>query len=397
MVQLRRESRFANKTAIVGIGWTKYGSVRRPLPESQYTLACRAIMAAINDAGLAPGDIDGIMRFSFDSNDPARIADSLGLNLRFFGKSMYGGGGGCACVAQAAAAVYSGLANYVVVFRALSQSQEVAFGHFAGEFSRRGGIPGPMGWVMPFGLMSPAQGAAITASRHFYLYGTTSLHLGNIAVAERKHANQNPNAFFYDRPMTMEDYMTSAMVSAPLRLFDCCQESDGACAVIVTSAERAKDLRQRPVYIMAAAQGGIWHPNSVNLLDKIPDVVEDETWHLAQALYRIAGIGPKDVDLVEIYDHFTIHVLCALESLGFCERGEGGPFSEGGRLEWPDGELPLNPSGGHLSEAYIHGVNLIVDGVRQLRGTAPAQVKDAEIVLCSSGNAVPTSGIVLRR
>jgi acetyl-CoA acetyltransferase len=390
-----------DKTCIVGIGWTKFGSMKRPLPESQYTLACRAIMAAIDDAGLRPRDIDGIMRFSFDSNDPIRIADSLGLNLRFFGKTMYGGGGGCACVAQAAAAVNAGLATHVVAFRALSQSQEVAFGHFASlfaeKFSERKGVPGPIGWAIPFGLMSPAQGAALTASRHFHLYGTTSDHLANIALAERRHANRNPDAFFYDRPMTRDDYMNSPMISTPLHLYDCCQESDGACAVIVTSTERAKDLKQPPVYIMAAAQAGMWYPNHALILDKIPEIVQDETWQLAEALYGMSGITPSDVDVAEIYDHFTIHVLCALESFGFCKRGEGGPFTEGGRLEWPDGDLPLNTSGGHLSEAYIHGLNLIVDGVRQLRGTAPAQVRDAEIVLCASGNAVPTSGIILRR
>lgn len=386
-----------DKTAIVGVGWTRYGSIKKPLPESQYTLACQAIMAAIEDAGLAPKDVDGVMRFNFDSNDPVRLAHSLGINLKFFGKSMYGGGGGCACVAQAAAAVYAGMADYVVAFRAISESQEVALGHFASQFAQLGGIPGSMGWIMPFGLMSPAQGAAITASTHFSRYGTTSQHMGNIAVAQRKHANQNPNAFFYDHPMTMEDYMNSPMIAEPLRLFDCCQESDGACAVIVTSEERARDLKQPPVYIMAAAQGGLWYPNSMNLLDKIADLEKDESWHLAQALYEMAGIGPRDVEVAEIYDHFTIHVLCTLESFGFCKKGEGGPFTEGGRLEWPDGELPLNPSGGNLSEAYIHGMNHVVDGVRQLRGTAPAQVKDADIVLCTSGNAVPTSGVILRR
>ena len=386
-----------DKTCIVGIGWTRYGSMKKPLPESQYTLDCQAILAAIEDAGLTPGDIDGMMRFSYDSNDPVRIADALGLNLKFFGKSMYGGGGGCACVAQATAAVNAGIADYVVVFRALSESQEVAFGHFAGQLVQQDGIPGRMGWMMPFGLMSPAQGAALTASTHFARYGTTSTHLGNIAVSQRKHANHNPDAFFHDRPMTLDDYMNSPMIAEPMRLFDCCQESDGACAVIITSVERAKDLKHKPAYIMAASQSGIWYPNQANLVDKIADIEEDESWHLARDLYQTAGITPSDIDVAEIYDHFTIHVLCALESFGFCKKGEGGPFTENGRLEWPHGDLPMNPSGGHLSEAYIHGMNHIVDGVRQLRGTAPAQVDDAEIILCTSGNAVPTSGIILRR
>lgn len=386
-----------DRASIVGIGWTQYGSKKRPLPESQYTLACQAIMAAIEDAGLESGDIDGMMRFSFDSNDPVRMADSLGLNLKFFGKSMYGGGGGCACVAQAAAAIQAGVANYVVVFRSLSESQEVAFGHFAAQFAELGGIPGQMGWMLPFGLMSAAQGSAITASTHFHKYGTTSEHLGNIAVAQRKHANRNPDAFFKDRPMTMTDYMNCPMVSEPLRLFDCCQESDGACAVIITTAERARDLKQHPVSIMAGAQGGLWYPNMANLLDKIADLEHDESRRVAQTLYQMADITPQDIDVAEIYDHFSIHVLCQLESFGFCKKGEGGPFTEGGRLEWPDGDLPLNPSGGHLSEAYIHGMNHVIDGVRQLRGTAPTQVQDAEIVLCTSGNGVPTSGIILRR
>lgn len=392
---------FKDSTAIVGIGATKFGSVKRPLPESQYTLACRAIMAAIDDAGLEPGQVDGIMRFSFDSNDPLRLADSLGLNLKFFGKSMHGGGGGCSCVAQAAAAVHAGLCDYAVAFRALSESQEIAYGnlggHFANIFGEYGGFPGYASWIGTFGLASAAHGAGMTASRHFHLYGTTSRHLGNIAVAFRKHANHNPDAFFHERTMSMDDYMNSPMISDPLRRFDCCQESDGACAVIVTTAERAKDLKHPPVYVTAAAQGGLWYPNRMYMMDKNVDLEKDETWRMGQALFRDAGMAPEDVDVAEIYDHFTIYVLTSLESLGFCKKGEGGPFTEGGRLEWPDGELPTNPGGGNLSEAYIHGMNHVVDGARQLRGTAPVQVEGAEIVLCTSGNAVPTSGLILRR
>jgi acetyl-CoA acetyltransferase len=386
-----------DQTCIVGIGWTRYGSMKRQLPESQYTLACQAILAAIEDAGLKPGDIDGIMRFSFDSNDPVRIADALGLNLKFFGKSMYGGGGGCACVAQAAAAVHAGAADYVVAFRALSESQEVAFGHFAAQLAQQGGIPGQMGWMMPFDLMSPAQGAALTASTHFHKYGTTSAHLGNIAVAQRKHANRNPDAFFHDRPMTMDDYMNSPMVAEPLRLFDCCQESDGACAVIITSVERARDLQKQPVYIMAAAQSGIWYPNQANIVDKIADIEEDESWHLAQDLYQTAGITPADIDVAEIYDHFTIHVLCALESFGFCKKGEGGDFADSGVLAWPDGDLPMNTGGGNLSEGCLDGFTHIVEAVKQLRGTSTAQVESAQFALVCGQSAVPTSGLILRR
>jgi acetyl-CoA acetyltransferase len=384
-----------NRTAIVGIGNTSFGTTRYPLPDSSRSLACQAIMAAIEDAGLSPKEIDGMMKISMDTSDASGIADALGLNLKFFGRTIWGGHGACTMVAQAAAAVTAGLAKNVICFRSISQSQDMSFGGTGAAFAN--GVPGLLGWQLPIGLFTAPQAAGIGASRHFHLYGTTRAHLANIALACRKHANQNPNAFFYDKKMTREDYFNSPMVSYPICRFDCCLESDGACAVIVSSAEMAKDLKQCPVYIMAATQGGLSYDCFPQLLVKQVDKWQDENWHAAQQAYRMAGVVPADVDVAQIYDAFSILVLMMLETLGFCRVGEGGPFTENGNLEWPDGGLPLNTSGGALSEAYMHGMNHVIEAVRQLRGISTAQVKDCEIALVSSANVVPSSILILRR
>jgi acetyl-CoA acetyltransferase len=233
-----------------------------------------------------------------------------------------------------------------------------------------------------------------------HLYGTTSEQLGRIAVTFREHAGRNPRAVMGGRPMTLADHQASPMIADPHRLFDCCLESDGACAVVVTTAERARDLAKRPVEILASEQGAprgyAFGPfTNANVLDELYATGGCE--ELAGRLFGKAGLRPGDVDVAQIYDHFTGCVLMQIEDFGFCGRGEGGPFVESGALAWPGGSLPTNTHGGSLSEAYIHGLNHVVEGVRSLRAESTSPVEGAEVCLVTSGACVPSSALLLGR
>ena len=252
--------------------------------------------------------------------------------------------------------------------------------------------------MRPFGWLSMMDTYALTFEAHSSKYGTTTDQLGAIAVAIRNCANRNPRALLHDKPLTLEDHRKSAIVSGRLTVddvlfFPC----DGACAVVVTSAERAKDLKQRPAYVMAAASGLGPEPNlmwEMRLFRSDPTVSPAK--YVAPRLYEMAGIGPKDIDVAEFYDCATVNVLLQIEDYGFCKKGEGGSFVEGGRVEL-GGELPITTSGGFLAEAGVHGFNHIVEGARQIRGTSTSQVEDAEFVLVTSSIPTPTSGLILRR
>jgi len=252
-----------------------------------------------------------------------------------------------------------------------------------------------MQYLMPFGLLSPASQVAIAARRHMHLYGTKSTDLAEVAVAFRRHANTNPNAMMYGRPMTIEDHQKSRMIADPLRMFDCCLETDGAVAVIVASPERAKNLKQKRVFIMAVEEGtGSWcEAMAPYQRDNIALV--DEQFYIAEHLWKEAGIGPKDIDCAQWYDAFSPLVLMQLEAFGFCKIGESGEFVRGQALAI-DGRLPSCTSGGCLSEAYIHGLNHVVEGVRQIRGTSLCQVPNCKHVLVTAASNNPSSAMVLR-
>lgn len=381
-----------DKTAIVGVGHTEYS---KDSGRSEMSLAAEAILKAISDAGLKPSDVDGIAKYTMDNNSEIDIAANLGIPaLRFFGEVGYGGGGGpVGSVLLAAMAVATGMANCVVAFRAMNERSGRGTPRY-GQASVRKGAPGSNAYQEPFGLFSPAQMVALAARRHMHLYGTKSEHFGAIAVACRTHAQNNPNAVMKGRPITIEDHQNSRMIADPLHLLDCCLETDGGAAVVITSAERAKDLKHKPVYITSGAFGaGEWNIHRVVKNVQSP---ETESTVVGKAIFARAGITHKDIDVCFLYDHFTPLVLMAIEELGFCKRGEGGPFVEGDRLIHGKGSLPLNTSGGNLSEGYIHGMENIVEAVRQLRGQAINQVKDAEIALVTSGNGVPNTGMILR-
>ncbi|MGE3848583.1 MAG: lipid-transfer protein, partial [Gammaproteobacteria bacterium] len=381
-----------DRACIVGIGHTEYS---RDSGRSELALACEAIGRAIADAGLTPGDVDGIAKYTMDNNDPIDIARSLGMpELRFFGEVAYGGGGGpVGTIMLAAMAVATGQAKAVVAFRAMNERSGRGTPRF-GQASTDEAARGPASYLAPFGLFSPAQMVAMAARRHMHLYGTESRHFGEIALTCRHHANLNPNAMMYGRPMTMEDHQASRMIAAPLRLLDCCLETDGAAAVVVTRADLAKDLPHPRVFIAAGGMGaGAWNNRSVL---KDMDSAHSESTVIAKHVFRDAGISHADIDVLFIYDHFTPLVLMAIEDFGFCRRGEGKDFVSGGRLRWPDGELPMNTSGGNLSEGYMHGMQNVIEAVRQLRGVARCQVKGARHAFVSAGNAVPTSAMILR-
>lgn len=374
-------------TAIAGIGQTPFA---RQLPEDERTLACRAILAALDDAGIAPTEVDALASYTMEETDEVEVAKALGLgDLTFFSKVGYGGGGSCATVAHLAAAIATGQATVGVAWRSRKRgSGPRPWRNTSAQ------LPTPAQWTRPFGLLRPSDEIAMLTRRHMHEYGTTRDHLFNVALACRNRANQNPAAIMYDRPLTREMYMTSRWISEPLCLFDNCLETDGALACVVVSAERARDCRRAPVYIHSAAQGlPAQHHGMVNYWNDDP--LTGPAWTAARHLWKHADFTPDDVHVAQIYDAFTALIPLSLEGYGFCGRGEGGAFTEGGALE-SGGRLPINTGGGGLSEAYVHGFNLITEGVRQLRGTSTAQVPGASTCLVTAGEGVPTSALLLR-
>jgi acetyl-CoA acetyltransferase len=335
--------------------------------------------------------------FTMDNNPEIEINRYLGGgDLKFFARTHYGGGAACAPVLHAAMAVATGVCEVVVCYRAMNERSQQRFG--AGV-QARAPLPRPeevhFGWHSPYGLLTPASWVAMNARRAMHEYGITSEDFGRISVADRRHAATNPKAWFYGQPITLEDHQRSRWIVEPLRLLDCCQESDGAVAVVVTSLERARDLKPPPVRIAAAAQGATSDQQMMTRYYS-PDILGlPEMGLVARQLYETAAIGPADVQTAILYDHFTPFVLTQIEEFGFCGRGEAKDFIRDGNIELGGG-LPVNPNGGQLGEAYIHGMNGIAEGVRQVRGSAVNQVPDVTHVLVTAGTGVPTSGLILR-
>ncbi len=379
--------------AIAGIGATEFS---KDSGRSELRLAAEAVQTALADAGLQPSEVDGLVTFTMDSNAEVAVARELGLGqLRFFSQVGYGGGAACATVHQAAMAIAAGTAEVVVCYRALNERSGRRFGQVAAGAVRMPTSSGiDNGWHYPMGLGTPAAMVAMMAKRYMHTYGATSEDFGVVTVADRRHAAANPAAWFYQRPITLADHQASRWIAEPLRLLDCCQESDGAVAVVVTSLERARDLRQPPAVVQAAAQGS--GPDQFTMTSFYRDDMTGlpEMGVVARQLWQQAGIGPADVRTAVLYDHFTPYVLMQLEELGFCPRGEARHFIAGGAIEM-GGRLPVNTHGGQLGEAYIHGVNGIAEGVRQVRGTSVNQVPGDGPVLVTAGTGVPTSGLVL--
>ena len=380
-----------DKYCIAGIGETAY---TKTSGRTVLDLASEACLMAVNDAGVALEDIDGIVSFNFNDSVPATaVATGLGIPAAQYAVD-YAGGGNAAnlIVLAAAAAIEAGLAKNVLCYRAMNGRSGFRLGG-GRELSARGVTQ----YTAPFGWITYPQAMAMWCRRHMLKYGTTSEQLATVAITCRQNAALNERAMQRE-PITLEDYMRSRMIVEPFRMLDICLESDGACAVLVTSAERARDLPHRAVHIMGGAYGG--GPNQGDdLFDALrwPDHAHNYSKYISGDLWKSAGVGPGDVDVAEIYDCFTYSVIMQLEGFGFCQEGEGGSFVQGGRIA-RDGELPVNTHGGLLSEAYIHGLNHVLEAVRQLRGNAGArQVPGAEIAFTSAGAMTCGSAMVLRR
>ncbi|GHF93264.1 lipid-transfer protein [Streptomyces filamentosus] len=384
-MSLRRPDGLGGRAAVAGIGATEFS---KDSGRSELSLAVEAVRAALDDAGLAPGDVDGLVTFTMDTNPEITVAQAAGIGeLSFFSRVHYGGGAACATVQQAALAVAAGVAEVVVCYRAFNERSGRRFG--SGVQRREPSAEGAaLGWQLPFGLLTPASWVAMAAQRYLYEYGLTPEVFGHVAVTDRRYAATNPAAWFHGKPITLADHAASRWIAEPLRLLDCCQETDGGQAVVVTTPERARDLRHPPAVVLAAAQGAGRKQEAMTSFYRDGLTGLPEMGVVARQLWRTSGLRPADIDVGILYDHFTPFVLMQLEEFGFCGPGEGGDFVAADAL-------PVNTHGGQLGEAYLHGMNGIAEAVRQLRGTSVNQVPGAARVLVTAGTGVPTSGLVL--
>lgn len=381
----RRPDRLGGRAAVVGIGATEFS---KDSGRSELKLAAEAVRAALDDAGIAPAEVDGLVTFTMDTSPEITVAQACGIGeLTFFSRVHYGGGAACATVQQAALAVATGVAEVVVCYRAFNERSGRRFG--SGVQHREPSAEGAaLGWSLPFGLLTPASWVAMAAQRYLHTYGLTPEAFGHVAVVDRRHAAANPAAYFHGKPITLADHAASRWIVEPLRLLDCCQETDGGQAIVVTSVERARDLPRPPAVITAAAQG------SGRAQEQMTSFYRDDLSGLpemgvvARQLWSGSGLTPADIDVAILYDHFTPFVLMQLEEFGFCERGEAAACVA-------EGTLPLNTHGGQLGEAYLHGMNGIAEAVRQIRGTSVNQVPHASRALVTAGTGVPTSGLLL--
>lgn len=371
------------RTAVAGVGETTYYK-RGQSPDPEFVLVVKAILAACEDAGINPREIDGFCSYSNDRNTPARLANALGLEeLRYSNMQWGGGGGGAAAVVQnAASAVHAGSANVVVAYRGLAQGQ---FGRF-GQGGRRPAVRGEFAYTLPYGVMSPAQMYAMRTTRLMWEHGIDRSTMRAVALAAYHHAQNNPRAVMYGRPLDAETYDSSRWITEPFRLYDCCLENDGGAAMIVTSAERAADLSDTPVLVLAAQQSGghrsgAWVHN--------PTDYATSSFKLgAQHLYEQAGVTPDDVDVVQSYENFTGAVVMSLIEHGLCTYENANEVLTFENLRADGGSIPLNTSGGNLAECYMHGLGMQIEAVRQVRGDSTNQVPNVNVSLSNAGPMV---------
>ncbi|HEY7255019.1 MAG TPA: acetyl-CoA acetyltransferase [Methylomirabilota bacterium] len=388
---MREHRTIRGKVAIAGVGETAYYKHGRA-PQPEFALALQAILRACEDAGLDPREVDGFASYSNDRNDPSRLAAALGLpELRFSNMQWGGGGGGgSAAVGNAAAAVAAGYADCVVVFRALAQGQFQRFG----AAPPGGTVSGEAALTFPYGLISPAQRFAMRVMRFMHDHGVRQEAQRAIALASYHHAQANERAVMHGRPLTAEAYDASRWIVEPFRLFDCCMENDGAAALVLVSAERARDLRQPPAYLLGVAQGSEYRNAARG--HNAPTYATSSFTTVAPHLWEMAGLGPKDVSVVQSYENFTGGVLMSLVEHGFFAPEEANDFLTFENLIAPGGRLPLNTSGGNLAECYMHGLELQIEAVRQLRSQSTSQVPGARVGLVISGPMVtPVSSMLL--
>ena len=381
-----------DQTAIVGLGSTPYYKRGASAPQTLEELVGKAILAAVGDAGLHVRNIDGFAYFAggFDSG---MLMETLGIPEIRFSATLTGTGGGSAgAIGLAAAAIVSGQAEVVVCVGANQQGAQ-RFGAITAAYP----ATPENAFFSASGLVGPGHMFALLARRHMFLYGTTREDFAEVAISTRANAVTNPNATLR-KPLTREDYFAAPMLADPHCLYDFCLENDGAIAVIVTSASRARDLRQKPVRVLASCHGGGRDWGRSIYWMNMPDETFASSGHAAVAkrLYAAAGLGPQDVDVAQIYDHFSSQVIMQLEDYGFCAKGAGGAFVRSGAIRLQGGSLPVNTDGGQLSCGYVWGMTQVREAVEQLRGVAVNQVADARVALVTGGpSVIPVSGLIL--
>jgi acetyl-CoA acetyltransferase len=379
------------RVAVVGIGETEYYRHGQS-PDAEFKLTLKAILAACQDAGLDPRDIDGFASYSDDRSDPSRVAAALGIRKLRATTMQWGGGGGgcCAAVANGAASIAAGLADCVVVLRSLAQGQYGRFGQTSGIET----ISGEKAYLMPYGVLAAPQRFAMRVRRFMHEHGVRQEALRAIAMASYRHAQANPRAVMYGKPLDIAKYDASRWIVEPLHLYDCCMENDGAAALILVSAERVNDFPHKPVYVLGAASGSGYRTGAIPHNSPLYGSASFDT--VAPDLYRMAGIGPADVGVVQSYENFTGGVVMALAEHGFFAPGEANDFLTPENLSAPSGRLPLNTSGGNLAECYMHGFELVLEAVRQVRGTSTSQVARNDVALVIGGPMVtPVSNLLL--
>lgn len=377
-----------DQTAIVGIGETEFS---RNLEESEFQLACRAIKLALDDAGIHPSEVDALSCYTYEETPEFEIARSVGMGgVHFLSQSPHGGGAGCGAVGQLALAIAAGVANVGVVWRSRKRGAR-SKRLWAGV---RASVDDHWKWTRPQGLLRPVDEVAVLTRRYMHDHGLTREQLAEVALSMRAYAHNNPRALMGARPLSMDDYLGARMISDPLCLFDNCLESDGAVALVLVRSDRAADCRKPPVHIHAFSQG--MKPQHQLMTDyHSADPLRSSSWTCAANLWHQSDIKAADIDVAQIYDAFSPLVLFSLEAYGFCGRGEAGDFIANGTLR-PGGRLPVNTSGGSLAEVYLHGMNLMTEAVKQLRGEALTQIEGASTCLVTSCDTTPNGALVLR-
>lgn len=383
----------SNRAAIAGIGSTEFS---KRSGRTELTLACEAIQAALRDAGIDAAEVDGLLSLTMDNTAEAALFRSLGgRNLKIFSRANYGGGQAFGPFLPAAMAVATGTADVVVVYRTMNERSEYRYGNGALRLAELVPADAALSQLHTLqGLRTPAANMAIQMRRYMHEYGATPEDFGRVAIGMRDFAATNPNAWFYEKPLTMEEYLQARMIADPFRLFDCCQQSDGAVAAVVVSAERARDLPSQPAIIRSVAQGLCDNIQEMGTFYRDDIIAFSEARLVADQLYANAGMVPGDMDMAIIYDHFAPTILPQLEAYGMCGRGEAPGFVADGHIA-RGGRLPVNTHGGQIGEAYLHGMNGLAEAVRQLRGVSVNQVDKVENILLAAGAGVPTSGLIL--
>ncbi|MCC8943882.1 acetyl-CoA acetyltransferase [Bradyrhizobium sp. Arg62] len=387
----RDERTLRGRVAVIGIGETEYYR-HGASPDPEFKLALKAILAACEDAGLDPREIDGFSSYSDDRSEASRLAAALGTHrLRSATMQWGGGGGGCsAAVANAAASIVAGLADCVVVFRSLAQGQYGRFGQAAGIHT----VSGERSYLMPYGVLAPPQRFAMRVQRYMHEHGVRQEALRAIALASYHHAQANPRAVMRGKPLDVEKYDASRWIVEPFHLYDCCMENDGAAALVLVSAERASDFRHKPAYLLGAAFGSGHRAAATAHNAPLYATANFDT--VAPDLYRMAGVGPSDVGVVQAYENFTGGVVMALAEHGFFRPEKANDFLTFDNLIAPSGRLPLNTSGGNLAECYMHGFELVLEAVRQVRGASTSQARRNDVALVIGGPMVtPASNLIL--